>query len=178
METDRLLLRRWYPNDREPFRRINADARVMEFYPNVLTAKESDDIIDRAEQHFDKHGFGLYAVDLKESDVLLGFVGLQNVPITAHFTPAIEIGWRIAFEHWNKGYATEAAKVVLDFAFLKLNLPEVVALTFQGNRRSRRVMEKLDMTYDPKDDFDNPHPLLANTRLRPHVVYRKRTPVF
>ena len=171
LETDRLILRRWEYGDLVPFRAINGDPRVMEFYPSVNDATESDRILRAAETHFDQHGFGLFATELKSSGELLGFVGLQRIPYETHFTPAVEIGWRIAFEHWNKGYATEAARACLDDGFTRLGLAEIVAMTAVINHRSRRVMEKLGMTYNSKDDFD--HPKVAEGHiLRPHVLYR------
>lgn len=172
MKTERLILREWESRDLVPFRVINADPNVMEFYPSVLDDAQSDRIVDRAMEHIREHGFGLYAVELASSKELLGFVGLQWVPVEAHFTPAIEVGWRIAFPHWNRGYATEAAQRCLQFAFEELKLKEVVAMTYVGNHRSRRVMEKLGMKYDPKDDFICAHPAIVNTSLAPHVLYR------
>ncbi|MCB0417043.1 MAG: GNAT family N-acetyltransferase [Bdellovibrionaceae bacterium] len=170
--TSRLKLRRWKESDLIPFRVMNADPRMMEFYPGTLTDAQSDDVVKRAEKHFEAHGFGLFAVEVLETGEFIGFVGLQNVPFEAAFTPAIEIGWRIAFEKWNQGYATEAAQVVLEYARQELKLPEVIAMTYAGNHRSRRVMEKLGMIYDPTADFENPHPSLVDSWLKPHVLYR------
>lgn len=167
-----MILRRWRTEDRESLRRINADPVVMEFYPSTLSNEESDKIIEGQRRHFDRYGFGLFAVELKKTESMIGWVGVQNVPIEAHFTPAVEIGWRIASEHWNQGYATEAAGRVLKFSFDDINLSEVVAMTYVGNHRSRRVMEKLNMAYNPRDDFDNSHPKLRDTWLMPHVLYR------
>ena len=172
MITKRLELRRWQDKDLQPFQEINADPRVMEFFPGTLLSHESDAMAKRLEAHFDKHGFGLWAVELRDTSQLLGFVGLQHVPIEAHFTPAIEIGWRIAFDHWGKGYATEAAQKALDAAFRDFGLSEVVAMAHVDNRRSHRVMEKIGMTYNPADDFLNPHPKLKDTWLAPSVLYR------
>lgn len=172
LRTERLILREWEDRDLEPFRVINSDPKVMEFYPGVLDASQSDRIVERAREHFDKHGFGLYAVELAGTKAFVGFVGLQHVPLEAHFTPAIEIGWRIAAPYWNQGYATEAARHCLEFAFQSLKLREIVAMTYVGNHRSRRVMEKLGMSYDPKDDFICPHPSVIRTHLAPHVLYR------
>lgn len=174
LETNRILLRRWNEQDRIPFRRINADSRVMEFYPGTLSSSESDNIVDRIEKHFDEHRFGLFAVELCASKKFIGFVGLQHVPFKAHFTPSIEIGWRIDADFWNLGFATEAAHAVLRYAERELKLPEVVALTYKGNHRSRRVMDKLGMVYDPNGDFENPHPALVDSWLKPHVLYRRR----
>ena len=174
LETPRLTLRRWKKSDLEPLRRLNADPRVMEFYPETLSREKSDQIAERAQKSFEQNGFGIFALELKESHQFVGFVGLQKVPFEAHFTPAVEIGWRVAFEHWNRGYATEAAKEVFKHGFNELGFQEIVAMTFTGNHRSRRVMEKLNMTYSAKDDFDNPHTSLKGTSLIPHVLYRLR----
>lgn len=174
IETDRLVLRRWQADDKLPFRLINADPKVTEFYPSPCSIEASDQIITRAEAHFDKFGFGLFAVVYKPNTELLGFVGLQNVPFDSHFTPAVEIGWRIAPKYWNQGIATEAAKAVLDFGFSQLGLKEIVALTAELNQRSMRVMEKLGMTFDPNDSFENPR-IEEGHPLRPHVLYRIRS---
>jgi RimJ/RimL family protein N-acetyltransferase len=175
IRTPRLIIRRWRNNDHEPFAAMNADERVMEYFPSLLTREESDAMIVRAESHFDAHDFAPFALELLETGQFLGFTGLMVPSFTAHFTPCVEIGWRLAHEHWNKGYATEAASAVLQLAFQEIGLAEVVSFTTTTNFRSRRVMEKLSMTRDPADDF--PHPkLAASDPLSPHVLYRlKRT---
>lgn len=175
LETERLTLRRWNDADKYPFQLINADTKVMEFYPKTCSAEESDQIIERAEKHFEKHGFGLCAAELKETNSLVGFVGLQVVPFESHFTPAVEIGWRVASEYWGRGLATEGALAVLKFGFEILKLNEIVAMTVPSNTKSRRVMEKLNMNYDPHDDFENPR-LPSGHALRPHVLYRLKAP--
>ncbi len=172
METERLLLRRWRDCDKIPFRKINSDPRVMEFYPCVSSPEESDQIIERTEAHFEKQGFGLFAAELKKTGELIGFIGLQNFIHPTPFSPAVEIGWRIAHRYWNLGLATEGARANLDFAFRDLKLSEVIAVTFKGNHRSRRVMEKLGMTHHPSENFDHPHPSLKDSPLKPHVLYR------
>lgn len=144
----------------------------MEYYPEVLSTEKSDGIVERAEKHIEEHGFGLLAVELKQSCEFVGFVGLQKVPFDSHFTPAVEIGWRIASANWNRGYATEAARAILDQGFREFGLNEIVAMTYVHNLKSRRVMEKIGMHHDPQDDFLNPHPLLRDTWLAPHVLYR------
>ncbi len=173
LETKRLILRRWTQNDKIPFREINKDLRVMEFYPNTCTSIESDQIVDDAEKHFEKYGFGLLAVELKNNNKLIGFVGLQNVPFDSHFTPAVEIGWRVSYNQWGKEYATEAAKAIIEWGFSHLNLNEIVAMTVPQNNRSRRVMEKVGMLYDKEGDFENPRIPLGH-QLRQHVLYRIR----
>jgi RimJ/RimL family protein N-acetyltransferase len=171
LRTDRLLLRWWRPDDRELFARLNADPRVMEHFPKILTQDESDAIADRIEAHFAQHGFGLWAVEIPGVTPFAGFIGLSVPKFEAHFTPCIEIGWRLAAETWNRGYATEGARAALDFAFTHLATPEIVSFTVPNNLRSRRVMEKIGMTHNPTDDFD--HPALPEGHpLRRHVLYR------
>jgi ribosomal-protein-alanine N-acetyltransferase len=173
LQTPRLLLRPWQEIDRDPFSRMNADPRVMEFFAAPLSRAESDDLIDRIQVHMTRHGFGFFAAELCASGELIGMVGLAHVPFEAHFTPCVEIGWRLVPEHWNTGLATEAARECLRYAFQELGLAEVVAFTVPANQRSRRVMEKLGMSYNPADDFEHPR-LPVGHRLRKHVLYRTR----
>ena len=171
LRTERLLLRRWRKSDLAPFQRMNADPRVMEFFPEPLTAQASDALFDRAREHFNRHGFGPFAVERLETGSFIGFIGLFIPEFDAHFTPAVEIGWRLAFEHWGKGLATEGARAALNFGFNDLGLEQIVSFTVPGNLRSRRVMDRLGMTRDPTDDFD--HPMLPEGHaLRRHVLYR------
>lgn len=171
LRTDRLLLRRWRPEDRAPFARLNADPRVVEFLPGALSREASDALADRIETHFERHGFGLWAVEVPGVAPFAGFIGLVRATFEAPFTPCVEIGWRLAAETWNHGYATEGARAALEFGFRSLQLAEIVSFTTVANLRSRRVMEKLGMTHSTSDDFD--HPLLPEGHpLRPHVLYR------
>jgi RimJ/RimL family protein N-acetyltransferase len=170
LQTDRLLLRRWIQADRGPFAALNADIRVMEHLPSVLTRAESDAMVERIDAHFERHGFGLWAVSVREGSPFIGFVGLAIPAFQAHFTPCVEVGWRLAAEYWRRGYATEAARAAVAFGFGTLALNEIVSFTVPENERSRRVMERLEMTHDPADDFD--HPRLADRRR--HVLYRLR----
>jgi RimJ/RimL family protein N-acetyltransferase len=170
LETSRLILRRWREADSEPFYRINSDPRVMEFFPACLTHAESDALIARADAHFEKHGFGPFAVEMRDGGKLAGFVGLFIPRFEAHFTPCVEIGWRLAPEYWNQGFATEAATRVLRLAFDELGLDEVISFTVPANLPSRRVMEKLSMAYT--GEFDHPG-LPEGHPLRRHVLYRK-----
>ena len=127
--------------------------------------------IARIEAHFDRHGFGLWAVEIPDVVPFAGFIGLSIPGFDAHFTPCVEIGWRLAAEHWDRGYATEGARAVLAFGFETLELGEIVSMTVPDNLRSRRVMERIGMVHNPADDFD--HPVLAEGhRLRRHVLYR------
>ncbi len=169
LRTARLLLRRWRPADRPLFASLNADPRVMEHFPSVLTRDESDALADMIDSHFDRHGYGLWAVEIPGTVPFAGFIGLSIPAFAAAFTPCVEIGWRLAAEHWGRGYATEGARAVLALAFGELGLDEVVSFTVPANVRSRRVMEKIGMTRDPADDFDHPS---ARGGLAHHVLYR------
>ncbi|MDR3771735.1 MAG: GNAT family N-acetyltransferase, partial [Terracidiphilus sp.] len=157
--------------DHLPFQALNADPRVMEFFPALATAEETAQMIERIEQHFDRYGFGLFAAELIETQAFIGFVGLNVPGFDAPFMPAVEIGWRLACDHWGKGLASEGAQAVVRYAFETLRLPGLVSFTSTGNLRSRRVMEKIGMAHDPADDFD--HPRLPEAHpLRRHVLYR------
>ena len=171
MTTPRLKLRTWRESDREPFAALNADPRVMEFFPTCLSRAESDAGVDRILAHFRERGFGLYAAEVVAAEQFVGFVGLNVPKFEAHFTPCIEIGWRLAADSWGHGFATEAAQAVVMYAFEKLAIMELVSFTVPSNVRSRHVMEKLGMTRDPAEDFDHPG-LPAGHPLRRHVLYR------
>lgn len=171
LTTCRLLLRHWKNSDREPFAALNADPRVMQFMPHRLTAQQSHSLVDRIETHFRQYGFGLFAAELRETGAFIGYVGLAVPRFVAKFTPCVEIGWRLAAEHWNRGLATEGARVVLGHAFGALKLDELVSFTVPANRPSRRVMEKLGMVHSPSEDFDHPN-LPEGHPLRRHVLYR------
>lgn len=171
LTTARLILRRWRDEDREPFRALNADPRVMEFFPAPLTPEETDETMGRIEQHLDRYGFGLFAAELIETQEFIGFAGLNVPGFEAPFMPAVEIGWRLAFDYWGRGLATESAVGVARYAFETLQLPSLVSFTSTGNLRSRRVMEKIGMVHDPNDDFDHPR-LPEGHPLRRHVLYR------
>jgi RimJ/RimL family protein N-acetyltransferase len=171
--TPRLLLRPWRDSDRAPFSAMSADPEVMEFFPEPLSRKESDHVIARIQAHQEKYGFCFFAAEVIGNAAFIGFVGIQHVPFKARFTPAVEIGWRLARRYWNRGLATEAAQAVLNYSFQTLKLEEVVSYAVSGNLRSRRVMEKINMRHDHAGDFD--HPLLpVGHSLRRHVLYRLR----
>ncbi len=171
LRTPRLILRRWRDTDRDPFAALNADRAVMEHFPAPLRREESDDLVDRIESGFDARGWGLWAVEVPGTAPFIGFVGLNPATFDAPFTPAVEVGWRLAREHWGHGYATEGARAALAFGFEDLALDEIVSFTSHGNTRSRQVMERLGMHNDPADDFDNPN-VPAGDPLRAHVLYR------
>ena len=171
--TERLLLRGWRDADRAPFAALNADPVVMEHFPNVLDAAISDALVDRNDDGWQANGFGLWALERREDEQFLGFVGLSRPSFEAAFTPAVEVGWRLARDAWGHGYATEAARAALRFGFETLGLDEIVSFTVPANVRSRAVMERLGMTHDPSDDFDHPR-LPEGHPLRRHVLYRLR----
>lgn len=175
IRTERLLLRRWREGDRAPFARMNADAEVTRYFPNTLSRDESDAMVDRIERHFEQHGFGLWAVEVVKGPAFIGFVGLAVVDFDVPFAPSVEIGWRLAREFWNAGYATEAASAVLHFGFECLGLEEIVAFTVPSNTRSRAVMERIGMKRDEGGDFENPR-VPEGHALRHHVLYRIGAP--
>jgi RimJ/RimL family protein N-acetyltransferase len=170
IETARLRLRQWCDADREPFATMNTDGRVMEFYPVPLSRQASDAMVDRCRKLIDERGWGLWAVEVKADHTFIGYVGL-HIPVPAlPCSPCVEVGWRLAFEHWGHGYAGEAAAVALQFGFEQLALPEIVSFTTLRNRRSMAVMERLGMLRDP-DTFDHPS-IPAGSGLREHCLYR------
>lgn len=174
LRTGRLRLRAWRDADAEPFARLNADPEVMRHFPRPLLRAESNALIERIRAHFDRHGFGFWAAETVSSGELIGFVGLANVSFDAPFTPAIEIGWRLARSAWGQGFATEGTRAAVDFAFRRIAVTKLVSFTVAANARSRAVMERLGMTHDAADDFD--HPLLPEGHpLRRHILYRLRS---
>lgn len=171
LRTDRLLLRRWRPADRVAFAEMNADPQVMRHFVEPLTREASDALIDRIEEGFAIWGFGLWAVEVVGVADFIGFTGLWPVGFEAHFTPAVEVGWRLSKEHWGHGHATEAARAALTFGFEQAGLDEIVSFTIPANKPSVAVMERLGMTHNPSDDFDHPQ-LEADSPLRRHVLFR------
>lgn len=171
IRTERLLLRRWRDSDRDGWAAMCADPEVMRWFPAPLTREQADASIDRIDAHFDEHGYGLWAVERIEESDFIGFLGLNMTTWEAAFTPAVEIGWRLARHAWGRGYATEAATAVVEHAFTTLGLEEIISLTVPANEPSWNVMRKLGMTHDPGEDFD--HPNIADGHpLQRHVLYR------
>ncbi len=169
-DTDRLRLRQWQDTDREPFACMCNDPRVMEFLPNLLDRATSDDMLDRLQALIAERGWGLWAVETQTERQFMGFVGLHIPRVDLPFSPCVEIGWRLAFDYWGQGYATEAAKAALAVGFDRIYLPEIVSFTAVINRRSQAVMERLGMELAP-DTFEHPH-LPEGHRLREHFLYR------
>lgn len=171
IETERLILRRWREEDLEPFSLMNSDVRVMEYFPKLLSQEETKAFIERISRHMDNHRYGLFACELKETGKFIGYVGLAIPNIETEFTPCVEIGWRLAFDYWGNGYATEGAKAVLKFGFEEVGLNEILSWTVPANMRSRRIMEKIGMKQDATGSFR--HPKLAEDHpLSMHVLYR------
>jgi RimJ/RimL family protein N-acetyltransferase len=171
LTTERLLLRRWEPSDFAPFADLNNDPEVMRHLHEPMTAVESDAFVDRIEEHFDADGFGLWALEVRATGAFVGFTGLARQTFEAPFNPSVEVGWRLARGAWGHGYATEAARAALAFAFEVLELDEVVSITTAVNLRSQAVMRRLGMTRDPADDFEQQH-MPVDHALRPAVLHR------
>jgi len=171
LHSPRLLLRRWRGEDREPFAALNADPEVMRHYPACLSRAQSDRLLQRIEADFAARGFGLWALQRKDSGVFIGLAGLRPVDFAAPFCPALEIAWRLARQHWRQGLASEAARTALDCAFTRLELEQVVAFTAEGNLASQALMRAIGMHADPAGDFDPPL-LPAGHRLSRHLLYR------
>jgi ribosomal-protein-alanine N-acetyltransferase len=170
IRTPRLILRQWQESDLEPFAAMNTDSRVMEFFPALLSREESDEIVGRAIHHWNDHGFGRYAVEIPGKLKFAGFIGLSYPSYETHFTPCVEIGWRLAAEAHGQGYATEGAAAVMEFGFNELKLEEIVSFTAVTNVKSINVMKKLGMKHS--ENFM--HPKVADGHpLKEHVLYRK-----
>jgi RimJ/RimL family protein N-acetyltransferase len=173
----RVVLRDWTDDDLAPFAELNADPAVMAHFPGRLTRAESDSLASRIRDRLRDDGYGLWALEVPGVTQFAGYVGLSMPTFSAAFTPCHEVGWRLARAHWGHGYATEAARMALQFAFGALGLAALVSFTARTNIRSQRVMQRLGMTHDPAEDFDHPK-LPAGHALRPHVLYRlKRSQV-
>jgi RimJ/RimL family protein N-acetyltransferase len=170
LETERLLLRPWRDGDRAPFAALNADAESMRHFPAVLSRAESDAFVDSLMARFAEHGWSQFAVERKADGAFLGLVGPNRPLWSAHFTPCVELGWRILRAHEGHGYATEAARAALAFAFDALGEARVYAFTVPANAKSQAVMQRIGMTRVAGGDFDHPR-LPEGHPLRRHVLY-------
>lgn len=169
VRTDRLLMRRWHDSDRRPFADLNADPEVMRYFPALLSREQSDRAIDRFEQHFEQHGYGLWALELPETREFIGFTGLNPMPAGVPGAGGLEVGWRLAREAWGHGYATEAARAALAVGLVRLGLPAIWSMTAVLNEPSQAVMRRVGMVWHATFE----HPAIdASHPLRPHVVYR------
>jgi 3-dehydroquinate dehydratase / shikimate dehydrogenase len=176
IKTERLILRQWENTDLLPFAAMNADPIVMEYFPAPLSNEESNQFANKIQKELSEEEFGLWAVEIPNISPFIGFIGLHRADFDADFCPCIEIGWRLAKEYWGKGYATEGAKAVLEYAFNTLKLNEVLSFTATINDRSQKVMRRIGMEHDLTGSFE--HSMVSeNSPIKPHVLYRKRKPV-
>lgn len=174
LETKRLILRVFCLADLNDMTRINKDPKVMQYFPSTLTRDETKKLIQKIIKHQKQYGYSLYAVEIKKTKKMIGFVGLihrTKQEFNTSFMPATEIGWRLDSAYWNQGYATESAIAVLEHGFNQLNLNEVISFTVPDNKSSRRVMEKIGLSRDEENDFKHPA-LTENHPLSAHVLYR------
>lgn len=170
IDTERLRLRKWSAADRAPFAALSADARVMEFFPAPLDRAQSDAMAHRCQALIAERGWGLWAVQTRYGGEFIGYVGLHETPPELHFSPAVEVGWRLAFDYWGRGFAAEAARAVLRVGFERLHLTQIVSFTAVINTRSRAVMQRLGMCMDA-EHFQHPR-LPPGHVLREHCLYR------
>lgn len=171
IETERLILRTWRENDVYFYHQINQDKHVLEFLRFSLTLEQAQEFVGTANRHQDKHGYALWAVELKNTGALMGFIGLNYTDWKSHFTPAVEVGWRLGSQFWGKGYATEGARASLAYGFEHCGLKEIVSFTVPANTRSIRVMEKLGLRRDFDGDFFHPK-VESGHKLSHHILYR------
>jgi RimJ/RimL family protein N-acetyltransferase len=171
IETKRLILRTWLTKDIESFYLINQDPKVIECLPGSLSKEEVENFIAAKNKQQDTRGFTLWAVELKETHDLIGFIGLNYTDWGSKFTPAVEVGWRLGSQYWDNGYATEGAKAALKYAFEKVGLNAIISFTVPENVRSIRIMEKIGLNRDIDGDFNHPK-LSFDHKLSKHVLYR------
>jgi RimJ/RimL family protein N-acetyltransferase len=170
LETKRLLLRQWRDEDFAPFAALNADPEVMRYFPAPLSREASDAMALRCRSLIFERGWGFWAVERKDTQEFIGFVGLNKPVAQLPFSPCVEIGWRLALAHWGNGYATEAAQRALQFGFEELELPEIVSFCVLSNSKSRAVMERLGMQ-DQGATFNHPA-IPVEHELSLHCLYR------
>lgn len=171
LKTDRLIIRQWQESDITSLSKLNADKEALKYFPRTYTKQETIEFIEKMSDKISKQSYGFFALELRETKEFIGFTGLSNPSYKTPFTPCTEIGWRIHKQFWGKGYAPEAAKACLDYAFNELYLDEIVSFTASLNKPSMRVMEKIGMTRSIHEDFY--HPLINKTDpLALHVLYR------
>jgi ribosomal-protein-alanine N-acetyltransferase len=181
LTTARLRLRAWRDDDFAPWLALNNDPEVMRYFPAKLDADQALAVMTRINTYIAEHGYGLWAVEVLGGAPFIGFCGIRQVPFAAHFTPAVEIGWRLAREAWGHGYATEGARAAMAYGFNTLALDEIVAMVVPENARSAAVCERLGMHRDHGADFDHPNipegtVSVGGFNARRHMLYRIRRP--
>lgn len=169
IKTHRLGLRNWVETDLKPFSRMCSDKLVMEFFPSTLDKKQTHELIVRMQNHFEHYGYCYFAVDRLDTQEFIGFIGLLNQTYTSHFTPCVDVGWRLSPEAWGNGFATEGAKACLDYAFNTLRLKKVYSVAPKLNKKSQQVMRKIGMHYH--SEFLHPK-INKNNPLSKCVVYK------
>jgi RimJ/RimL family protein N-acetyltransferase len=166
--SERLGFRTWREEDIDPFAQLCADPVVMEYFPKLLTRAETEASVNRFRKHYADRGFCFFPVDELATGTFIGFIGMQMVSFEASFSPAIEIGWRLQRTAWGKGFATEGALRCLEYGFAELAASAIYSFTAVINLRSERVMQKIGMSRVGLFD----HPLVADPRLKSHVLYK------
>ena len=171
IRTERLLLREWRESDKLPYAALNGDSEVMKHFPSTLSSQQSDEMVDRMALAWEQRGFGLWAAERTDTHQFVGFVGLAMPSWQTDFTPCVEVGWRLAKQHWGLGFAPEAATAALAFGFESVELPndEIVSFTTTANLNSQRVMQKIGMRLDRSREFD--HPATPGWHGQRHVFY-------
>jgi ribosomal-protein-alanine N-acetyltransferase len=167
-ETQRLLLRDWREHDLEEFRKMNKDVRVMKFFTKTLSEEETDRFYNKIQDEIKNYGYGLYAVETKNNNNFIGFIGFHWADFDSQFTPCIEIGWRLKFDSWGNGYATEGAKACLKYGFEILKFEKIFSFTSKINIQSENVMKKIGMV--KIIEFEHPN-IVEGSPLRKHVLY-------
>lgn len=170
LQTDRLILRQWQEDDLLPFYELNSDPEVMAFFPSTLSRNESDQLASEIQARLNKNGWGFWAVEEKNSKDFIGFVGLNKPSVELPFSPCIEIGWRLAKKFWGKGYASEAGKKSLEFAFDDLSTDEIVSFTAAINKQSEMVMQRIGLS-NTHNNFNHPS-VPNNSPLYEHILYK------
>ncbi len=167
-ETDRLVFRDWKETDLEEFRIMNKDTRVMKYFTKILTVEETDNFYNKIQNELRDYGYGLYAVETKESNDFIGFIGFHWANFISEFTPCIEIGWRLKYDAWGNGFATEGAKECLNYGFEILKFNKIYSFTSKINYRSENIMKKIGMKKIM--EFDHPN-IIEGSPLKKHVLY-------
>ena len=169
-ETARLKLRQWRDSDRQPFAEMNADPRVMEYFSGMLDRAQSDALADRIQSLIKERGWGFWALERKSDEMFLGFIGIHSPSSKLPCSPCIEIGWRLAYPYWGRGYATEAGRMALQTGFKQLGFDQIVSFTALRNHRSRALMQRLGMV-DTGENFMHPD-VPEDSGLKEHCLYR------
>ncbi|NLY44575.1 MAG: GNAT family N-acetyltransferase [Tissierella sp.] len=159
----------WNESDRALLAKMNANKEVMKYFPKTLDSKETDNFLNRVQSHFKENGFGLWAVEIKDTKEFIGFIGLLNATFEADFTPCTEIGWRLDNRYWNNGYTTEGAKACLEYGFDELNIDTIYSFTAEINKPSENVMKKIGLRR--VGEFQHPN-VEDSSPLKSHVLYR------